>query len=136
MHTIDHVPEPRDVLLEALPSSGFELRSAEMKAGIQYARTCEPISEVQFDAFMEGIRGQISGGQRSGNRIWAVVSLTAAALVLSFATFLIVSGEHPSATATVVEEASSDIEGASVTWQSNKDGDVMVWVEVADGDVL
>ena len=123
---------------KASPGESCYLAALEqMREGAQATMKREHINDLQFSAFMQGIRDKLEQPEplRKPSRFWAWASLTAAAFVLAFATFLMVSGSATNVTATVVEEATTEIQGANVSWYSDDDGDATVWVDVADGDV-
>lgn len=125
-----------------------ELRDslALIRDGARAARRQAEIADAQLPAFLDGIHARIAqepsratvfGRSFSRDRLWAVVSLTSAALIVAISAVLVFSGETPDVRATtVVEEVSTDIDGASVHWDTLDDGATVVWVEFADRDLL
>jgi len=106
-----------------------------LREAARQAVASQEITDAQFPAFYEGVRAGI-GARHGGRRgLWAVASLTAAALIAAGSTFLVLSGETPDATATTVEEATTDIEGATVDLDYSEDGDATIYLEVPDGDL-
>ncbi len=117
-----------------------------IREGARAARRRAEIADAQFPAFLNGIHARIAeepsratafGRSFSRDRLWAVVSLTSAALIVALSAILVFSGETPDVRATtVVEEVSTDIDGASVHWDTSDDGATVVWVEFAERDLL
>ena len=116
-----------------------------IRKGAAAARRREGIADAQFPAFLDGVRARIAAEERrpagfaarlARERAWAVVSLTSAALIVAVSAFLVFAGETPNAGATVVEEVSTEIDGASVHWDTSEDGATVVWVEMAERDLL
>lgn len=95
----------------------------------------EEIREPQFPAFFAGIRDRLEVPYRR-RRIWALVSLAAAALIVAISTFLILSEGPQKVDATVVESYSTDLEGATITTYDSDDGVTTVWITVAQDDIL
>lgn len=111
-----------------------ELR--RLREGVQAVAVREGIDDGQFPAFMAGIRERLvpSKGHRG---LWVAVSATAAALIVAGAAFLMLAGEPPKAAATVVvEDATTEIEGASVFIEYLDSGDARVRVRVGERDIL
>ena len=106
-----------------------------LRTGAKEIARQEEISDSQFPAFVSGIYERVEPAPKTHRGRWALASLTAAALIVAVSAFLVVRGETPNATATVIENATTEIEGASVHWTSSEDGDATVWVDVADGEV-
>ena len=92
------------------------------------------LSDNQFPAFMEGIHENIGAGKRHPRNFWAILSLSAAALVISIATFSIFSESDP-VRANEVESVSTQIQGATVHWDNSDDGVTTIWISVAEDDV-
>jgi anti-sigma-K factor RskA len=110
---------------------------ARMRAAARALDEASPrIEDAQFPSFMAGVREAIEQPQRGNYRgFWAFASLATAALVVAVSAFVVFSGEPPAATASVVEQATTEIRGAVVHWQHSEEGDTTVWLDVADSDI-
>jgi len=95
------------------------------------------IRDAQLPAFLEGIRERLAvETPRHGNRrLWALVSLSAAALVVAFSAFIVFGGKPARVDATVVESCTSEIQGATITTYDSEQGVTTVWLTVAGDDV-
>lgn len=93
------------------------------------------ISDGQFPVFMAGIRDGIETPAPRSRGLWAAVSLTAAALLVSLALFAVFDGGLGEVKATEVESFSTDLEGATVHSYDSPSG-VTLWVDMAKDDVL
>ncbi|HRI86958.1 MAG TPA: hypothetical protein PK869_01770 [Candidatus Hydrogenedentes bacterium] len=109
-------------------------------ADLQYLRdaaraipAAPEISDAQFSAFMRGIREGVDATPAPRRGFWAALSLVAAALVVAVSLFVIFETNNivqpPAVGASVVESASSDISGATVTSGTSEDGSAVVWFE-------
>ncbi len=107
-----------------------------LRGGTEAVAAREAISEAQFPAFIDDIceRLKPKAGYRMG--LWAFASVTAAALIVAGSTFLVFTSGPRNATATVIESASTEIEGAKVDVRYSANGTATVWVSVAEKDVL
>ena len=106
-----------------------------MRSAISEEAKHEAIGDAQFPAFMAGIRDQVSAPRGRVAGLWAYASLTAAALVVALSAFVIFSGGPQDVDASVVESATSDIEGAEVDVYSSENGTATVWVNLTGRDV-
>ena len=127
--------------LNVCPScAAFHKQLETMRQGVQISVQHETIRDAQFNAFMDGIREGVAARASvtvpPRRRWWAWMSLTAAALIVSVATFVVLTnGQKPvDATATVVESCTTDLEGGSVT-SYKSEGVTTVWVTVTKDDV-
>jgi len=108
-----------------------------MRAGIA-ARTAAPeIADAQLSAFMRELHGRVETAPAPAHpfRFWATVSAVAAALVVTFSIMSITSPGQKPIEATVIEERSSEIEGATTSVSVSNDGTTTVWVNVPEGDM-
>lgn len=114
--------------------------AAHREALVQWRRALSPakpapvLSDQQFPAFMEGIKAGIEQPQRRSGGIWALVSLAAAALVIAVATFSMFTGPTP-LNADEVQSVSTEIEGASVSVETPKDGVTTINISVGKDDI-
>jgi len=102
------------------------------------AATLRPgLREAQFPAFLDGIRERLTveTPRRGHRRLWALVSLSAAALVVAFSAFIVFGGKPARVDATVVESCTSEIQGATITTYDSEQGVTTVWITVAGDDV-
>ncbi|MBN2308494.1 MAG: hypothetical protein JXR94_05955 [Candidatus Hydrogenedentes bacterium] len=90
------------------------------------------INDAQFPAFMAGIRNKLEAPPRRHAQLWALASLTAAALIVAVSLFLMFNGAGGNGTATVVEAVETQIDGATVNAYSSDDGSATVWVTEPD----
>ncbi|HOJ32486.1 MAG TPA: hypothetical protein PKY35_11105 [Candidatus Hydrogenedentes bacterium] len=108
----------------------------QISRSAQNLRAREVVSDVQFPAFWKGIEDRLKTPPvRSSQRFWAILSFTTAALIVALSIFLVFFGKtQPVVAQTIVEEVTTDIEGASVSWSPSEDG-AMVFVRVAERDI-
>ena len=104
-----------------------ELR--RFRTGVAATGAPEAIRDAQFPAFMEGIRERVEYRPFWRGRLWALASVTAAALIVAVSAFLVLTDGSPERVeATVVESCSTDLEGATVTSYASETGVTTVWV--------
>lgn len=107
-----------------------------MRTHVEASSKQHEIRDAQFAAFMDGIRERVETPVRGHHRgLWAALSLTAAALIVALSTFFMFTGGLGKAKATVVESASSELEGAQIKTYDSGDGVTTVWITVAKDDV-
>jgi len=92
------------------------------------------LSDNQFPAFMEGIQAEVSRSRQRPGGMWALMSLSAAALVIAIATFSIFTGPGP-VKANEVESVSTQLNDATVHWDNSDDGVTTIWISIAEDDV-
>jgi len=108
----------------------------EMRAAAAARPAPGEIDANQFAAFMRGIQDGIDAAPaRRYGRIWAVISLAAAALVVAISMFVVLDKGAAPVDATVVESCSSELEGATITTYDTADGVTTVWITVTQEDV-
>ncbi|MCF6284875.1 MAG: hypothetical protein L3K26_06780 [Candidatus Hydrogenedentes bacterium] len=91
------------------------------------------LSDGQFPAFMEGIHEGVSHSRKRPGGIWALMSLSAAALVIAIATFSMFTGPGP-VKANEVESVSTQLEGGTAHWDISDDGVTTIWISIAEDD--
>lgn len=114
-------------------------RLSRLHEGVEAIATREEIGAAQFSAFMAGIREQIEAPESRRTGLWAVLSLTAAALIAALSIFAVVTGGPDPVVAehTVVESATTEIEGAVIEKQNSSDaGPATIWIHPPRKDVL
>ena len=126
-----------DVLLSA-PEQASYLKNLEMiRGGVQAVATPAIIADAQFPAFMEGIRERVERPAPRFRGLWAMLSLTAALFIAVISVLtMISSNSKPVSAGTVVEESSTDLEGAKASTHKTKRGTTIVWVEAPQKDIL
>lgn len=133
-------PEAIKRHIEECAACRTTLRSLErFRAGVQAVSVRQEIAPAQFPAFLEGIRERIDVPARRHTGIWAVASLMAASLIVAVSLFAVFTGgpDPVGAEHTVVESASTEVEGATVETQNSTDGTrAIVWVHRPRKDVL
>lgn len=110
----------------------------QMREGAQATARREAITTNQFPAFMEGIREGIETEQAPAwhfNRLWALSSVAAAALIASASLFTVFTGEGGEVEGSVVESYSTELENADVSSYSTENGTTTVWVTTAEEDL-
>jgi len=123
---------------EALESAEAQAHLAQLQKirnGIEQVAVRETINDAQFPSFMAGIRERIETPQRHARGLWALASLTAAALIVAVSVFLIFASSRAPGVSTVVEAAESGIAGTTVNTYSSSDGTATVWVTEAQRDI-
>lgn len=94
------------------------------------------IADGQFPAFMQGVREKLDVPVRRFGRLWALMSLSAAALVVALSTFFVMIGGLRTVDAkTDVELYTTDIQNATVSYYRSENGTPTVWVNMPDGDM-
>ena len=110
-----------------------------LREGVSVVASREEIGATQFPAFMAGIREQIEAPAPRRMGLWAVLSLTAAALIAALSIFAVATGGPAPVVAehTIVESATTEIEGAVVEKQNSSDhGPATIWIHPPRKDVL
>jgi len=106
-----------------------------VRAGVQAIRKRVEINDTQMNAFMAGVREQMHAPQKSHRRLWAYLSLTAAALIAALSTFALIENGLETVDATVVESYSTELEGATIQTYDSDAGVTTVWITVSKDDV-
>lgn len=109
------------------------------RAGVKAVAVRQEIAPTQFPAFLEGIRERIDVPAHRHTGIWALASLMAASLIVAISLFAVFTGgpDPVGAEHSVVESASTEVEGATVETQNSTDGTrAIVWVHRPRKDVL
>lgn len=92
------------------------------------------MSPAQREAFANALQDRLSRGATRRSPFWAAASLMAAALVVAWSAFVLITGPPAPASATVVEDVKTEMEGVSVSF-TQEDGNATVWVRTEDGDL-
>lgn len=133
------VPEINDAALTDPEAAQYLQHLELMRQGAQDAALHQPIEDAQFSAFMSGVRDGIEMAEQTRYRGWmawaSLASLSAAALLIAFSFFWAVSPPQAAVNATVIESATTDIEGAVVDVYDSEYGVTTVWVNTTKDDV-
>jgi len=105
-----------------------------MRSAIRGLPPVPALSEAQFPAFLDGINREIARPQRRPGGFWALLSLSAAALVIAIATFSLFTGPGP-VKANEVESVSTQLDGATVRWGNSDDGLTTIWISIGKDDL-
>lgn len=108
-----------------------------MRAGFAARKAAPEIADAQLSAFMRELRGRVEEAPTPSRpfRLWATISAVAAALVVTFSIMSITSPGQKPIEATVVEQRSTDIEGATTSVSISENGTTTVWVNVPDSEM-
>ncbi|MBI4558940.1 MAG: hypothetical protein HY706_15260 [Candidatus Hydrogenedentes bacterium] len=111
-------------------------RAAQLKlvrAGVGAVATHEEIRDAQFPAFLNGIRERLETPARHHYGLWALSSVSLAALIAAFSAFLLMTGGPRPASA--VESATTELEDTEVTVYESENGTPTVWIHKAEEDL-
>ena len=119
---------------EACAKHARNLRA--VRESLRAVETEAAIHDHQFPAFLAGVRDSIERPSRRSGGVWALASLSAAALIVAVALFAMFSnGPQPAVATTEVESVATDIQGATVDSYASDNGSAVVWVNIPDGDI-
>ena len=104
-----------------------------IREGVRAVSEAPSISDVQFNAFMSGIREQIEAPQ-SRRGVWALLSLSTAALLVALSVFVVFMSGH-STTESVVEAATTQLPGATVNSYATQNGTQVIRISTPSRDV-
>ncbi|MBX7259055.1 MAG: hypothetical protein K1Y02_22015 [Candidatus Hydrogenedentes bacterium] len=104
-----------------------------MREGVRAVADVPEISDIQFNAFMAGIREQIEAPQ-SRRGFWALLSLSTAALLVALSVFVVFMSDHGNSESKV-EAATTNLQGATVNSYVTPDGNPVIWISTASRDV-
>lgn len=116
------------------PCAAHQESLLQLRAALGTLPEVPVLSDNQFPAFMEGIQAEVSRSRRRPGGMWALMSLSAAALVIAIATFSIFTGPGP-VKANEVESVSTQLNDATVRWDNSDDGVTTIWISIAEDDV-
>lgn len=114
-------------------------RLSLFRQGVKAVAVRQEIAPTQLPAFVEGIREGIERPARRRTGLWALLSLSAASLIVAVSLFAVFTGGPDPVVAqhTVVESASTEVEGATVKTQDSTDKKTaIIWVHRPQKDVL
>ncbi len=127
---------PRDpAALETAELQAYRQTLVRLREGAQAAAKAPEISDAQFGAFMAGIRDGIEAPAPNARGLWALASLSAAALVLVLSLLAIFARPNEPIKATEVESAHTELDGVAVDWYDAPEGMTTVWVTMPEADL-
>jgi len=130
-------PETVEAHLATCPACAAHRDSLLTWRGVTRPLATPVLSDEQFPAFMAGIRAELDAPRRRHGGFWALMSLTAAALVIAIAVFSIFTGPTNNPTqATEVKSVSTDIDNATVSVETPEDGVTTIRVNINKDDIL
>ena len=108
-----------------------------LRSAVGETATCEGIADAQFPAFFDGIQEQVQMPvrPRGHRKLWAALSLTAAALIVAISAVVVFREGPQPVDATVIESYSTELEGATIRSYSSDEGVATVWITVSQDDV-
>ncbi len=107
-----------------------------LRTAIESTKARVEVSDAQFPSFMQRIEDEIELPRRRHVGLWAVASALAAALVVALSLISIVSPGPGPLQAVTIEEASTEIEGATTESVYVNEETTMVWINLPDGEML
>jgi anti-sigma factor RsiW len=93
------------------------------------------LADAQMPAFLDELRIRVEKKPARTFNLWAMVSAGAAAIVVAFSLLSIFSTGPQPIEATVIEEVSTDIQGATTESSVSDDGTATVWINLPEGDL-
>ncbi len=105
-----------------------------IRRGAREAAHAPEISDGQFGAFMAGIREGVEQPEARPASLWAMASLSAAALVLVLSLLAIFSRGAEPVRATEIESVHTELEGVTVEFNNQQDVST-VWVTMTESDL-
>ncbi|HOE66841.1 MAG TPA: hypothetical protein PLO62_09980 [Candidatus Hydrogenedentes bacterium] len=108
-----------------------------LREGVKAVAVRQQIADDQFGAFMAGIHERLTEqAPRRAPGMWALASMAAVVLLVAISAVVVMMGKPAGVRAeqTEIEAYSTEIKGATVDAQSDKDT-ATVWVNVPAGDV-
>lgn len=122
--------------LTACPSCrSYAEQAKRMREGVRAVSEQATIDDAQFPAFYEAIREGVNHPSRRPAR-WAILSITTAAIIVAISIVSIAfnfSGDPMQPVRAEVEQVSTEIDGATATFNYDDDGTATVWVNVPEG---
>lgn len=123
------------VHLAICPACREHLALLERMRGAIQAQETPVLADAQMPAFLHELRGRVEQKPARSFNLWAMVSACAAALIVSISLLSIFSTGPQPIEATVIEEVSTDIQGATTESTVSDDGTATVWVNLPEGDL-
>ena len=125
-----------DAAVFARPECQAYLESLHrMHEGIEAMAESQRIEDGQLGAFMAGIRDGVERRAPAMRRMLALASVTTAALIMAVSMYAVLRNAGGDKAHTVVEAATTEIEGAQVETYYSDDGTATAWVTRPDKDL-
>lgn len=106
-----------------------------LRARVAQTKTGARIEDTQLPAFLRELEQRIDVAPARRVGVWAMASVGAAAIVVAVSVLSIFSSGPKPIEATVIEHASTDIDGATTETYITDDGTATVWVNLPEGDL-
>ena len=105
-----------------------------MRAAIQ-AEDVPSLADAQMPAFLNDLRTRVEQKPARSFNLWAMLSASAAAVIVAVSLMSVFTPGQKPIEATVIENVSTDIEGATTEQSVSDDGTATVWVNLPEGDL-
>jgi len=105
-----------------------------MRATIQ-TQLAPTLADAQMPAFLKDLRERTERKPARAWNLWAMLSATAAALIVAISMMTVFTPGQKPIEATVIEEVSTDIQGATTESTVSDDGTATIWVNLPEGDL-
>lgn len=103
------------------------------RASLEALPETPTVDDAQMPAFLAGISESVHAPKRRHAGLWAMASVSAAALIVAVSMMSITSeGPTPVAADTIVETYSTDIDGASVELFRTDSDTPTIWLNASD----
>ncbi len=106
-----------------------------LRQGARQAAHAPEISDAQFPIFMAGLRDALERPEPRHSGLWAMASLSAAALVLVLSILALFSRGAEPVRATEIESAHTELDGVTVDLSNDASGLSTVWVTMPESDL-
>jgi anti-sigma factor RsiW len=105
-----------------------------MRAAIQ-SEDVPTLADAQIPAYLNDLRTRVERKPARRVSLWAMFSASTAAVVVAVSLMSVFSTGPQPIEATVIEEVTTDIEGATTESTVSDDGTATVWVNLPEGDL-
>jgi anti-sigma factor RsiW len=123
------------VHLALCPACRDHLALLERMREAIHADRAPSLDTAQIPAFLSDLRQRVEQRPARSFNLWAMLSVAAAAVVVAVSLISIFSPGPQSIEATVIEQVSTDIQGATTESVVSTDGTATVWVNLPEGDL-
>lgn len=106
-----------------------------LHTGAKQAAADIQMTEAQLDRFLHELEQGLHRKRPRRVGLWAMASVAAAAIVVALSVLSIFSTGPKPIEATVIEEAHTEIDGATTESFVSDDGTATIWVNVPEGDL-
>ncbi len=123
------------VHLAICPACRDHLALLERTRAAIHAMPAPALDDAQMPAFLHDLRTRVEQKPARSFNLWAMMSAAAAAVVVAVSLLSIFSTGPQPIEATVIEEVSTDIQGATTESAVSDDGTATIWINVPEGDL-